>query len=143
MTRYDRAQLLGMRDLPLSRQRPQCFYEARVFKLNILRLDGQEERDRLISERVKLLQENLRTIYLQNWNSTIFQNCQNYHSALLCPPNMRQTSPPPPNLAPMFHNQKMQFNQQPPAAQGSQRRASFGGDPQHAGLDKILPYDRK
>lgn len=167
LTRYDKAQLLKMQELPMSQQKPPCFFEARVIQLSIMKVPGEEvantnggnggaDCDQVIEDRIKMLQQNLQTFSLQNWNSQIYQNLRTYQQSLLEPvrnyarhlpigtpqqpqphqfvPQPQQQQQPPQVIAPM-----------PPMNHQQRRRVTFAASEaaKRQAINRILKYDRR
>lgn len=124
MTRYDKNQLLEIKSAKLSNQKPACLLD-----LNIIKLDITKNDDQYVDNQAKLLELNLQTLALQNFNDALFNNIKNYHQAI---------------LNPQANNVGNACTANQSSENSADRRVSLDlSSQQAANLDKILSYDRK
>jgi hypothetical protein len=84
LTRYDRANLMEIRDERLSQEPPRCFYDPNIIKLNILKF---RRNNSIVDEQVEIFREKLKNLQLDTgFDPDITQLLRNYHNAILNPP---------------------------------------------------------
>lgn len=83
MTRYDRADLISLKEGKWSQQPPRCYYDPKILRLNILKYRNQHSDE--MEAQMKIFREKLQNITWSAWDPNLIQLLKNYHNALLYP----------------------------------------------------------
>lgn len=84
LTRYDKAELKSLQDSKQSQSPPQCLYDPRVIKLNILKYEEMSHSPDY-EEALKIFRDKLQNLTLTSWDPKLLQLLNNYHNSLLFP----------------------------------------------------------
>lgn len=83
LTRYDKADLISLKDGRLSQQPPACYYDRNIIRLNIFKYKTQHTHE--MEAQMKEFREKLQNLAVTSWDSNLLHMLKNYHNALLNP----------------------------------------------------------
>jgi len=83
LTRYDKAEMMALKETKLAQAPPRCFHDPNMIRLNILKSKQQNSVD--YESQLDAFRAKLQNMTLNSWDPKLMELLNNYHNSLLFP----------------------------------------------------------